>query len=180
MPQLSTYDQLPEAVKAEINDLIKEFKFSNYVALTEAVNARLAEYGLEVQFSKSALHRVGQDLKGVLESIRYSQEAAAYLAEAFPDEQRNLNRAAIALVQDKMFRLILEAQRSGAELSAKELASISRAIADLVRADVSESKYREEVRAKLQAKFVELEKPSRQLDPETLRVVREEIYGLVG
>ncbi|MEO1208273.1 MAG: phage protein Gp27 family protein [Cyanobacteria bacterium J06638_20] len=174
----STYAQLPAEIQSQVDAIIREHKFQNFVEMTQAVNGLLESAGVELRFSKSALHRVAQDLKEVLEQIKYSHQAAQYLTEAFPDGDRVVSEASIRLIQDRLFRLSMDS-----ELSPNDLTKIARAMADLVRADISNSKYREELKQKLEQKFVEMEKQTRgverSLDANTLRRIREEVYGLV-
>ena len=55
---------------------------------------------------------------------------------------------------------------------------------NLAKSSIAVKRYASEVKAKIEAKFDEIEKESRKeksgLDGETLRRIREEIYGIVA
>jgi hypothetical protein len=65
------------------------------------------------------------------------------------------------------------------------LSSAAKNIATMTRASIALKKHQAEVAERVTAKLAELEAESqsgngRRFDPETLRIVREEIYGIVG
>jgi hypothetical protein len=177
----SLYSQLPEAVRKKVDTTIKEHNFANYDGMVATVNAVLQEHGLEVSFTRSTLHRVAQDLRGILDQIRYTQEAANYLSEAFPDDDRTVSQASIRLIQDRLFRVAMESSKEGGELTPKELSSIAKAMADLVRADITDSKYRNEVRSKTQSVADEVEAIAQGgLSEDAAAIIRKKILGIAS
>jgi hypothetical protein len=180
----SLFDTLPEAIKTQIHKLFKDRNFADFDGLTEEINSILESSGFEVQFSRSTLHRQAQKLKKLLDEIRESQEASAYLMEAFPDEDKTTSQANLRLLGDSIFQLQMDLRGlSDEELSVKQKANlynqIGLALSRASTSDITISKYRDEVKSKIEAKFADIA-PRTGIDQETLRVIREEIYGIVS
>ena len=95
----------------------------------------------------------------------------------------------IALVQTEMFESIIALQEAGDEdVDPMErmglLSKVAKNIASLTQASVRLKKFQSEVRERLAAKLNALEDEAksgkgRAFDAETLRIVREEIYGIM-
>jgi hypothetical protein len=184
MPRLSEIAKLaPEDLKAFELELSRRH-FGDYDGLVKW----LAERGYEI--SRSVAHRHGQKVKRRLEAVKASTEAARLIAEAAPDDADQRSAAVIAMVQSEMFQLLLNLQEAEEESDPIErvelMAKAARGMADLSRASIAQKKWQSAVREKLESKLAGLEaeaaggKPgARRLDAETLRIVRQEVYGLV-
>jgi len=107
--------------------------------------------------------------------LRLATRQAQEMKQVFADDEAAVSEASLQLNQSLLFQLQLE---KGEELTPKELALISRAVVETSRGTVAVKRYQQEVKDKLIK--LEREAPKRNLDPETLRIVREEIYGLAG
>ncbi len=180
----SLFDTLPVAIQTDINKLFKERNFADFDSLTIEINRILEQSGFEVKFSRSTLHRQASKLKKILDEIKETQETSAYLMEAFPDEDKKTSQATLRLLQDSIFQLMMQIRDvDDPDLSvsskANLLKKISEALTGATRADVQVSKYRDEIRAKIEAKFADIA-PRNGMDMETVRTIREEIYGLIS
>jgi hypothetical protein len=174
----STIDLLPEDIKQQVDRELVSRHFSQLDEILDFVNNLLTARDLEMKISRSALGRYSKGkLQPLLDRIALSTKMAEAIANACPDEQGNVNEAILRLAQERLFQKLMELEQD--EITPKELASISQAIAQLVKASTGVKKYREEVRSKLEAKFAEIA-PRTGIDQETLRVIREEIYGIVS
>ena len=180
----SLFDTLPEAVKSQIHQLFKDRNFSDFDGLTDDINNLLEQSGFEVQFSRSTLHRQALKLRKILDEIRESHEASLYLMEAFPEEDKTTALINSRLLGDSIFQLQMDLRGlSDEDLSVKQRADLLNKIALALdknaNSDIKVSKYRDEVKAKIEAKFADIA-PRTGIDQETLRVIREEIYGIVS
>ena len=180
----SLFDTLPAATQTQIHQLFRANNFGDFDRITTEINGILETDGFEVKFSRSTVHRQAQKLKKILDEIRETQEASAYLMEAFPDEDKTTSQASLRLLNDSLFQLMMEIRQSDEEgvsvqSKAKLLKNLGDALTKATRADVTISKYRDEVKAKIEAKFADIA-PRTGIDQETLRVIREEIYGIVS
>ncbi len=176
MPKRSTMDTLPPELRAAIERLIVERGFSGYAWLEERI---LEEHGVRV--SKSSLHRYGSQLQRKLDAIRASTEAARLIAEAAPDEADQRSAAVISLVQSAMFEALLGLQEAEEESDPAErvklLGLAARAMAEASRASIGQKKWQSEVSAKLDALEAAQGKGKKRLDADTLKAVREALYG---
>ena len=183
MARRSSVETLPEEVRRWLGQALQENNFSGY----QALEAALRERGYVI--SKSAIHRFGQKIERRFAAIKASTEAARLLTEGAADDQDARSEAVIALVQTELFEAIINLQEADDEDvdAGGRIALLSKAaknIATLARASVTVKKFRAEVKAQLEAKLNALEAESRsgsgrRFDAETLRIVREEIYGIV-
>lgn len=174
MPRRSAILTLPAEVKAWLDGALVEGNFSGYEALEEA----LKERGHEI--SKSAIHRYGQDFEERLKTLRLVTEQARAVVEHSPDDEDAVNQALVRLTQEKLFGVLMDIKVDPETI---DLSKLTRSISDLSRASITVKRYAAETRAKIGAKLNDLDSQAREgkgrLDPETLRRVREEIYGLV-
>lgn len=175
MARRSKVDHLPPELKAELERLLADRSHGGY----EALSAWLAEQGYTI--SKSSLHRYDQRVQAVMSRIKASTEAARLLAQAAPDEADEHSAAVLRMVQsalfDAMARVTEAAEEADPERQVKVLAAAARAIAEASRASIGQKRWADEVRAKLEEVERVAQKAGRQLDAETLRLVKEGLYG---
>lgn len=176
MPVRSSVELLPEGIKTELNQRLLDAQFSGYEALAEW----LSEQGFTI--SKSAIHRYGQRFEERCTMLKASTEQAIAMKQVLGDEEAAVAEMSIQLAQSLLFNLMIE---RGENLSPKEMSLITRALSDSSRGAIAVRKFQDELQQKLQAKFKELEEQAqdrglegRTLDPDTLRRIREEVYGL--
>lgn len=181
MPPRSKIKALPKAVKDWLDKALIEENFGGYEQLAAELKAR----GYDV--SKSAIHRHGQELERRLQAVRASTEAARMIAEAAPDDADLRSAAVVSMVQTDLFNILLTLQEAGEAKPEDRLKLMSRAasaIAELSRASVNLKKFQADVQAKIAAKMDSLEGEAKSgkglFDLETLRRVREELYGITG
>lgn len=172
MPARSAVQQLPEEIRTELDRRLVASGFGGY----EALSAWLGEQGLEI--SKSSLHRYGSAFEKKLGALRIASQQAKAIAEAVGDDQNAMGEALVNLAQEKAFNVLMEMD---IDPEGQDFSKLTRSIAELNRAAVQQKKFAEEVRAKVEAKFKSLEEgaTAKGLDAETLRQVRESIYGLL-
>jgi hypothetical protein len=174
MPRRSKVTGLPQALRAELERLLADQSHGGY----EALSAWLAEQGYAI--SKSALHRHDQRLQRSMAAIRASTEAARIIARASPDEADEHSAAVIRLVQSALFDAMLavrEAEDADPAEQVKLLSQAARAVAEASRASIWQKKWAEEVRARLDAVEKAAASQGRRLDSETLKAIREGLYG---
>lgn len=184
MAKRGKIESLPADLRRWLERALTESGFSGYAELEDLLKAK----GYVI--SKSAIHRYGQKIERRFAAIKASTEAARLLTEGAADDQDARSEAVIALVQTEMFESIVDLQEAGAdEISATDrvglLSKAAKNIATLARASVTVKKFQADVREKIAAKMDELEAKAGQsggkggFDIETLRRVRQEIYGLI-
>lgn len=140
MPPRSKVEQLPTDVREELDRRLQSNGFANYVQLSEW----LAEKGYPI--GKSALHSYGQDFEARLGSLRKVTEQARIIVSENPDDDGAVNDALIRLTQEKVFGLLIDMEIDPEDV---DLVKLTRAIADLSRASVSQKKLAREIRAEV-------------------------------
>lgn len=178
MPPRSFILALPDDLREALNARLVKEGFADYSGFAEWINQALAERGLELRVSRSAIHRHGQQFEEKLEVMRMATEQAKAIAEGASDNEGAMNEALIRLVQTKMFEALMEVEQKG------DLGKIGIAIAHLSRASVTQKKWAEEARAKLEAQKqqaaakVEAITKKRGLTADVAAQIRAEILGI--
>jgi hypothetical protein len=171
--------RLPPEVREWLEAELIRGGFSGYSGITTELNAKLEAAGAETA-SRSAVHRFGQNIEDRISALKRTTEIARTLATEVGDDEGAMNDALVRLVQDKLFNVVVDMEIDPESVSITQL---GRVVADLGRASVQQKKYQLETRAKVEAKLAALEAESKgsagRLDAETLRRVREEIYGVI-
>jgi len=175
MPSRSKITKLPDSVKKELDKRLITGSFSDYRALSEW----LREQGFEI--SRAAVHRYGQAFEERLAAIKIASEQARAVSEAVGDNEGVMSDALISLVQEKAFDVLVNLQTSDPVAFAKIFPKMGIMVAKLSKASVDQKKWMAEVKKKAEKAVENIEEKlkSQKLDPEALRVVREEIYGIV-
>lgn len=179
MPETSTYEQLRPEAQGEVDRLLQEHGFRDYSGLVEQVNGRLQELGVELRFSRTALHRQGKKLQTIIDRVKESHVAAKYLMSAYPEEEEALSQASLRMAQDRLFTVLMDLE---SELTPKDLGTITRAIADISRANITEKKYRAEVQAKAEKEAAESDQLLKDagVSDETAAIIRAKFLGIAG
>lgn len=113
-----------------------------------------------------------------MQDIARATQMAAEVAKSAGDDPAGLNEAALRLAQEKLFTILVEADPS--QDPWETLPKITRAVADLSRAAVTQKKMKDEIKAKLAAKVDAIEAGSGAGAnlKDALAKVRTAIYGL--
>lgn len=167
-------DSLPADLKTQLERLLLDKTHGGYMALS----AWLKDQGFEI--SHAAVHRYDQRLQTVMARIKASTEAARLIAQSAPDEADEHSAAVLRMVQSSLFEAmtrVTEAQDADPADQVKILSQAARAIAEASRASIGQKKWADEVKTKLDAIEREAGRAGRTLDAETLRAVREGLYG---
>ena len=180
MPRPPLIDTLPDNVRDELNARLVNQGFGGY----EALSAWLGEQGYQI--GTKAVWTHGSKLKEKMEKsmgrARERMEIAKALRGASDDEKAALMEANEMIAMDKVMDLFDEWDGLEQVQRAKQLPTIVRAIADLNRSATGTAKWKAQFESKLstlEAEATGAAPTTRKLDAETLRIVRQEVYGLV-
>jgi len=81
-----------------------------------------------------------------MRTVSLATQQARSLAEASPDRDGSMTDALVRLVQEKIFGVLVEAE----DVEEGQLARIARVVADLGRATISQKRWAEEMRGRLE------------------------------
>lgn len=176
MPPRSKIDtQLPPDVKAWLQEVLLDRRHPGYIALSEM----LKEKGYDI--SHAAVHRFDQRVQRAMSTIRASTEAAKLITSISPDQADEHSAAIIRLVQSELFESLLRVREAGEETDpaaqVKLLARAAQAIAQSVKASITQKHWQDEVSAKLNEIEKKATQSGRTLDAATLAIIRESLYG---
>lgn len=183
MPRRSSVFALPGEVRDELNARLVGNGFSDY----EGLAVWLDEQGFAI--SKSSLHRHGKGLQEDFELAMADVQKTSALARAWSqsdeDEKGDMLDATARIVQDHLLRIAIALRNVESEPteSAKHLSQVTRALADLGRMSIGQKKWAHEVKTRTQERLTKMEGEAksgkRHLDLETIKQIREELYGIV-
>jgi hypothetical protein len=184
MPQRSKILQLPPEIKAAFDLRLAKGNFCDYDEITAWLNGELAAAGLEITVSRSGVHRYGQGFEERLAAIKIATEQARAISEVVGDDEARMSDALIALVQEKAFDVLVNLQTEDQEMFGKIFPKLGIMVSRLSRASVAQKKWQAETRKKAEQAVENITKKAagggrKQLDPETKRIIKEEIYGIV-
>lgn len=181
MPPRSKVYSLPPETRDELNARLVGSGFQGY----EELEAWLKRQGFAI--SKSALHRYGEDLQADFEQTMADVKKATELARAYvagdADEQAALLDASARIAQEQLLRILIALRQVAAEpdKAAKHVAQVTRALADLGRASISQKKWAAEVRRKAledAAETIEETARAQGMTEDQARFWREKVLGI--
>ena len=193
MARPSKIERLPEELRSRIDALLRQ-----KVPLDE-IMAALADLGVE-NVSRSGLGRYKQKVDKIGEKLRQTREVSNALVEKLGDApEGKQQRLLVEMMRSLVFDVLVAAGEaseagtgaSGLTLDPMAVHFLARSLKDLAAAQKTDAdmalRVRKELAAEAEAKLKKMEgeagKPGaggRGFDPETLRRVREEIYGITG
>jgi hypothetical protein len=164
---------LPPEIKAELDRRLISGGFANYTALAEW----LQEQGAEI--SRTAVHNYGQEFEAKCEAIKIATEQAKAIVGVVGDDEGNMNEALIRLIQQLSFDVLIKNKEGDLDGILPKMGVM---IAKLSKASVDQKKWQRDIKEKaIQAvKNIETKATGKKsLDAETMKIIREEIYGIV-
>lgn len=184
MPRKSTIEtQLDDDDKGDLGKLIASGKWT-----LDGLLEWLGERGYEI--SRSALHRHVKKTERVAARLRESRAVTDALVAELGDAaaQGKQGRLLVEMTRSIVFDLLMKIQdatdESGAaQLDAKDVAMLGKGLAEMGRAlrfdQDFETKIREQVAKEAAARTEKaLAREGVTLDPDALRRIREEVYGI--
>jgi len=162
---------LPDSIKKELDKRLIDGGFAGYEALSEW----LSEKGYEI--SKSALHRYGTEFEQRLAALKIATEQARAVVDAVGDEEGSMNEALIRLIQQEAFNVLVKLNEEDKNAILPKLGIM---VAKLSKASVDQKKWVQELKKKTERAAENVEKKlTGVIEPETLKKIKEEIYGIV-
>jgi len=165
---------MPPAVRAWLDKVLIDGSHPGYVALSKLCEEK------GVAISHSALHRHDKRLQRTMAAVKASAEAARLIVQSEPDHADEHSAAVIRMVQSALFDAMLrvrEAEDADPAEQVKLLSQAARAVAEASRASIAQKRWQDEVAVKLTALEKSQGKGGKRLDADTLKAVREALYG---
>lgn len=179
-PRNKVYD-LPPEIREALNERLVSTGFQGY----EELAAWLEEQGHKI--SKSSVHRYGQDLREEFEEamgdVRKTTELARAMAAQDDDESGHLIDATARMVQDQLLRITIAMRKAEEDpaKAAKQLGSVTRALAEIGRVSLGQKKWARELRvevAREAAEAAEGAMASQGMSREAIDSIKRDILGI--
>lgn len=181
MPPRNKVFDLPQEVREQLNEKLVSSGFQGY----EALAGWLGERGYNV--SKSSVHRYGQDLQEEFEEamgdVRKTTELARAMASDGEDESGHLIDATARIVQDQLLRISIAMRKAEEDpaKAAKQLGSVTKALADIGRVSLSQKKWAKELRvevAREAAEKAETSMATQGMSRDAIDAIKRDILGI--
>lgn len=134
MPPPRKVDQLPPEIRDWLQQTLRERGFSDYVAITDELNDKLAEAGKVVTFHHATVHRFSQEYRAFVKTQETASAwAQEWMQENGLEEEAKRHNVLFQMVTALAFK-VMEAKMSqdGEEIDPKELHFIGRMLKDIM------------------------------------------------
>jgi len=158
-------DELPTEIRAEVNRLLIEPGVTY-----DDIQKFLSEKGYDI--SRSSIGRYGKDFLAFCQKVRIVEDKSKALVNE-AGEGLVLEEAASKLFARKIIELQLE--------DSIDLKAIPRILSDFAKLQASSimrERLKDDFKKKVD-KVTEKVSKNKKLDPETIRIIKEEIYGIL-
>lgn len=180
MPRRSKITSLPPEIKAELDRLLIARSFQGYDEIADWLNEKLAALDLEITFSRSGVHRYGQEFEAKCEAIKIATEQAKAIVTVVGDDEGALNESLIRMIQQLSFDILMKADDADI---ASLLPKLGIMVAKLSKASVDQKKYAAEARKKaLEEAADSIEATAKQegVSNETIQKIRRDVLMMAG
>ncbi|WP_413874150.1 phage protein Gp27 family protein [Albidovulum sp.] len=134
MPAPRKVDLLPPELRGWLQAELRTRGFGGYVELADALNARLADEGMELRIQKSALQEFGAEYA---EFVKLQEQASDWAAEWLGDmgmeDQAQRQNVLFQMLTTLAFKVMrAEVEKSGSEISPQNLHFLARMMKDVM------------------------------------------------
>lgn len=134
MPPRRKIDLLPSEFRHWLQDELKERGFSQYDELTEALNFRLAEEGLEMRIGKTAVHAYGAEFQQYAEMQEKAQdEIRSFLEESSLRDEVDVTSALFQQLTTIQWRLQMKMADPDSMTDPRGMKDLTTALNNLIR-----------------------------------------------
>jgi len=187
MPPPRKIDLLPAELRGWLQEELRLRGFGDYVALAEALNARLADEGLELRIGKSAIHAFGQEYEHF---VKAQEQASAWAADWMNDngmeEEAKRHNVLFQMITTLAFKAMQSKMTSeGKDIDPRELHFLGKMLKDVMSSSGIREKLMEEERARIArearesaAAAVDKHARSAGMSAETAEAIKAEILGV--
>ena len=168
----SKIELLPETIRVELQKMLINQAFSGYRDLADWL------HGQGYAISHAAIHRFGQKFEERSKALKLVTEQARVWIEAAPDDEAAISEALLRMTQEKVFKLLLEAEIDPATVN---FATLVRQVGELARVQVYRSRHVAEIRREIAARAAEVvgrEAKRGGLSVDKVEAIRREILGI--
>lgn len=146
MPAPRKIDLMPDELRQWLADVLRERGFGDIVAVTEDLNFRLEEAGMQLTIGKTAVGEFSKALKDQREAMGLAEEL---LADMDIDQEGELHKVLMQMIATSAVQLIRSVREKDGHLDAKELMSLGRMLKDLMQSAGFRERLKEDERKRI-------------------------------
>ncbi|WP_194094823.1 phage protein Gp27 family protein [Marivivens aquimaris] len=187
MPPPRKIDLIPSELREWLQETLEARGFGDYVAVTEELNFKLEEAGVELRVGKSSVHAWGTEYQ---EFIKYQEQASAWaegwMKEQGLDEEAKRHNVLFQMITTLAFK-VMQAQmsRDADEIDPRELHFLGKMLKDVMSSSGMREKLmadeririRKEVQAEAAAEATKAAKDAG-LSPAAADAIKARILGI--
>lgn len=138
MPPVPKVATLPDHIRGQLRDLIRQHGGGNLVEITRIINGEIRESGLNVKLSKSGVHRYAQLVQEQAEALETFGEM---VASTNIEGEADVHRGIAHLLSTEVIELIMRSRESDDEpLGAKDIAGLASAVKSIMGSSINREK----------------------------------------
>lgn len=152
MPPPRKVDLLPSEVRIWLQDMLKQRGFAGYEELTEDLNFKLAEEGVELRLGKSAVHAYGQEFQEYARMHELANdEIRTFMEQMSAGEEVDMTTALFQQLVALQWGLQKTMMTSVDNIDARGMKDLTTALNNLIRSTDLREKIAADERAKMAA-----------------------------
>ena len=155
MPPPRKIDLLPSELRAWLQEELRARGFADYEAISEALNFRLEEAGMDLRIRKSAIHEFGAEYR---EFVRLQEQASDWAKEWLGDmgleDQAQRQNVLFQMLTTLAFKVMqAEVEKEGDQISPQNLHFLARMMKDVMSSSGTVQALREKERKEQAARL---------------------------
>lgn len=149
MPRAPKIDLIPDDLRRWLAEELKERGFSDILDVTEALNFRLEEAGLEITIGKTAVGNFSKSLKMQREAFAFAE---TLLSDLDIEAEGELHKVLLQMIATSAVQYMRSAQENDTDIDPKDLMNLGRMLKDLMHSSGLREKLLDDERKRIAAK----------------------------
>lgn len=146
MPPPRKIDLIPVQLKQWLIEELEAEGFGNIVDVTERLNFRLEEEGLQITIGKSAVGEYSKAMKDQRDAVLIAE---TLLADMDIDSEAKMHQTLMQMIAANAVHFLVKSREANADLDPKALASLGKMLKDLMHSAGLREKLKEEERQRV-------------------------------
>lgn len=146
MPPPRKIDLIPEEIRDWLKELLAERGFGEILEVTEELNFRLEQEGMELRIGKTAVGNFSKLLKDQREAFAMAE---TLLDDMDIEQESDMHKVLMQMIATSAFHLMQSISEENGRLDPKDLMNLGRMLKDLMSSAGIREKIREDERVRI-------------------------------